>query len=144
MVEIRRMQKEDVVQVAQMEQEYFSEPWSEQAFLDALEKKEYLYMVAVQDKEVVAYCGMYRVLDEGNITQVAVRSDMRGRGIGRILLQDFMQNGKANDVQAYTLEVRVSNEPAVRLYEACGFETECIRKDFYSKPKEDAYIMWKR
>lgn len=144
MIEIRRMQKEDVPQVAQMEEEYFSEPWSARAFHEALDKKEYLYMVAVDGKEVVAYCGMYQVLDEGNITQVAVRSDMRGKGIARKLLQDFMQIGKTKGVAAYTLEVRVSNQSAIRAYEACGFETECVRKEFYTSPKEDAFIMWKR
>ncbi len=144
MIEFRRMMKADVKQVAQMEKEYFSEPWSEQAFHEALDKKEYLYMVAVRDDEIIAYCGMYQVLDEGNITQVAVRDDMRGRGIAGRLLQDFMQIGKSNGVEAYTLEVRVSNQDAIRLYETCGFVTECVRKDFYSAPKEDAYIMWKR
>ena len=144
MVEFRRMVKEDIACVAQMEKVYFSEPWSCQAFSDALDKKEYFYMVAVQGEEVLAYCGMYQVLDEGNITQVAVREDMRGQGIGRKLLQDFMQKGKRNGVNAYTLEVRVSNQKAIALYEACGFVTECVRKDFYSAPKEDAYIMWKR
>ncbi len=144
MVEFRRMTKEDVQQVTRMEQMYFSQPWSGQAFTEALDKKEYFYMVAVQGEEVLAYCGMYQVLDEGNITQVAVREDVRGQGIARRLLQDFMQNGKRSGVDAYTLEVRISNHKAIALYEACGFETECVRKDFYSSPKEDAYIMWKR
>lgn len=144
MVEFRLMTKDDVKQVARMECEYFSEPWSEQAFKEALDKKEYFYMVAAQEEEVFAYCGMYQVLDEGNITQVAVRENMRGQGNGRKLLQDFMQKGKRNGVNAYTLEVRVSNQKAIALYEACGFVTECVRKDFYSAPKEDAYIMWKR
>jgi len=109
-----------------------------------LDKKEYFYMVAAQAGEVVGYCGMYKVLDEGNITQVAVREDVRRQGIAGKLLQDFMQNGKDCGVNAYTLEVRVSNQSAIRLYEACGFIKECVRKDFYSAPKEDAYIMWKR
>lgn len=144
MVEFRLMKKEDIPCVARMEEEYFSEPWSEKAFEDALDKKEYLYMVAAEGQEVVAYCGMYQVLDEGNITQVAVRSDMRGRGIARKLLQDFMQKGQEKGVGAYTLEVRVSNQRAVCVYEACGFVTECVRKDFYALPREDAFIMWKR
>ena len=144
MVEFRLMKKEDIPCVARMEEEYFSEPWSEKAFEDALDKKEYLYMVAAEGQEVVAYCGMYQVLDEGNITQVAVRSDMRGRGLARKLLQDFMQKGQEKGVGAYTLEVRVSNQGAVRVYESCGFVTECVRKDFYAAPKEDAFIMWKR
>lgn len=144
MVEFRLMKREDVPCVARMEAEYFSEPWSEKAFEDALNKKEYLYMVAAEGTEVIAYCGMYQVLDEGNITQVAVRSDMRGRGVARKLLQDFMQTGKNQGVDAYTLEVRVSNKSAIHVYEACGFVTECVRKDFYEFPKEDAFIMWKR
>lgn len=144
MVEFRRMKVSDAPQVAQMEKAYFSEPWSEQAFLEALDKKEYFYMVAVQGEEVLGYCGMYQVLDEGNITQVAVREDVRGQGVGRSLLQDFMQKGNECGVSAYTLEVRISNRNAIGLYEACGFVKECVRKEFYSAPKEDAYIMWKR
>ena len=144
MIEFRPMQKDDVAAVAQMEQEYFSQPWSERAFHEALKKEEYFYMVAEEEGCVLAYCGMYRVLDEGDITQVAVRSDVRGRGIGRGLLQDFMQKGIAQGIEAYTLEVRVSNQSAIHMYEACGFVTECVRKGFYDAPKEDAYIMWKR
>lgn len=144
MIKFRPMQKEDVAAVAQMEQEYFSQPWSERAFFEALEKEEYFYMVAEEEGRVLAYCGMYRVLDEGDITQVAVRSDVRGRGIGRRLLQDFMQKGIAQGIDAYTLEVRVSNQSAIRMYESCGFVAECVRKGFYDAPKEDAYIMWKR
>lgn len=144
MLEIRPMKKSDVEQVARMESECFSEPWSAQAFTDALDKEEYLYMVAAEGMDVLAYCGMYRVLDEGNITQVAVRPDRRREGIGGRLLQDFMQKGKKLGVSAYTLEVRVSNPGAIRLYETCGFETESVRKGFYDFPKEDAYIMWKR
>ncbi|MBQ8527331.1 MAG: ribosomal protein S18-alanine N-acetyltransferase [Lachnospiraceae bacterium] len=144
MIDIRMMRKEDVPKVALMESEYFSEPWSEGAFSDALDKSRYLYMVAEESGDIVGYCGLYQVLDEGNITQVAVRKDMRGRGVGRKLLQDFMQKGCEKGIVAYTLEVRVSNQNAIRLYEVCGFETECVRKDFYACPTEDAYIMWKR
>ncbi len=143
-MEIRCMTGEDVSQIALMEQEYFSQPWSEQAFLDVMNKNEYLYMVAIEGAEVIGYCGMYRVLEEGNITQIAVRSDKRGRGVARKLLQEFMQEGKKRGVETYTLEVRISNTNAQRLYETCGFVTECIRKDFYALPKEDAFIMWKR
>lgn len=144
MIEFRAMRRGDVPQVAAMEKKYFSEPWSEQAFFDVLNKREYFYMVALNAEDVIGYCGLYQVLEEGNITQVAVREDMRGRGIARMLLQDFMQKGKESGIDAYTLEVRVSNKSAIALYEACGFVTESVRKDFYTMPKEDAYIMWKR
>lgn len=144
MIEIRPMTEGDVAQVARIEQECFSMPWSEGAFADALGKKEYFYVVAVREDVVVGYCGLYQVLDEGNITQVAVRGDERRKGIARKLLQDFMQKGKQRGIESYTLEVRVSNQQAIALYEACGFVSECVRKEFYSAPVEDACIMWKR
>ena len=144
MTEIRPMTEEDVEQVARIEQDCFSMPWSAQAFSEALNKKEYFYMVAVRGDAVLGYCGLYQVLDEGNITQVAVRSDERRKGIARKLLQDFMQKGKMRGIESYTLEVRVSNKQAIALYETCGFVSECVRKGFYSAPVEDACIMWKR
>lgn len=144
MIEFRPMKKEDAKQVAELERLYFSRPWSEQALLDAMGKKEYFYMVAEEEGVIAGYCGLYQVLDEGSITQVAVREDVRRKGIAKQLLQDFMQKGEQRGIAAYTLEVRVSNLAAVSLYEGCGFVKECVRKDFYSLPKEDAYIMWKR
>lgn len=144
MINTRRMCKEDVLQVAAIEKESFSEPWSAQAFFDALDDSVFMYMVAEYSGEIVGYCGLYKVLEEGNITQVAVREDMRGRGVAGKLLQDFMQNGESVGISAYTLDVRVSNRAAIRLYEKCGFVTECVRKNYYSLPDEDAYIMWKR
>ncbi len=144
MIEIRPMTKEDVSAVAAIESSAFSEPWSAQAFCDALDQKTYCYMVAEEEHEVIAYCGMYVVLDEGNITQVAVREDKRRAGVARTLLAEFMECGAAFGVASYTLEVRVSNTRAIALYEACGFAIESVRKNFYTSPAEDAYIMWKR
>ncbi len=144
MIIVRRMTSEDIPAVVQIENQSFSMPWSSSAFFDVLEQKEYVYMVAIKGGEVVGYCGMYCVCNEGDITQVAVRNDLRGQGIGKKLLQDFMQNGMQNGIQSYTLEVRASNETAIYLYKSCGFVTEGIRKGFYEKPKEDALIMWKR
>lgn len=144
MYKIRPMTSEDALQVSELEQKYFSEPWSRQAFLDALAQTSYTYMVAEEMSEVIGYCGMYRVLDEGNITQVAVREDRRRSGVAQQLMQELVNCGVKLGVTAYTLEVRVSNDGAIRLYETCGFKKESIRKDFYTSPKEDAYIMWKR
>lgn len=144
MIVIRPMETEDVAQVSDMENQYFSMPWSSQALMEAVTAGQTLYMVAEESGEILAYCGMYCILDEGNINQVAVREDKRGLGIGRKLLQEFMQKGQELGINAYTLEVRVSNRPAIRLYETCGFVTEAVRKNFYQNPVEDAYIMWKR
>ena len=68
----------------------------------------------------------------------------RRQGIAARLLQDFMQESEKRGIHSFTLEVRVSNTAAIRLYESCGFQIEGTRKGFYDKPKEDAYIMWKR
>lgn len=144
MIVIRAMIPEDVVQVSDMEKQYFSMPWSRQALMEAVTGKQTLYMVAAEGEEVLAYCGMYCILDEGSINQVAVRADKRGLGIGKRLLQEFMQKGWEIGIRSYTLEVRVGNLSAIGLYESCGFVKEAVRKDFYQSPKEDAYIMWKR
>nr|MBQ8253153.1 ribosomal protein S18-alanine N-acetyltransferase [Lachnospiraceae bacterium] len=144
MYKIRPMTTEDALQVSEMEKKYFSEPWSKQAFLDALGQNSYTYVVAEDGAEVIGYAGMYRVLEEGNITQVAVREDKRRTGVAGDLMRGLMRFGDELGVSAYTLEVRVSNAGAICLYESCGFEKESIRKNFYASPAEDAYIMWKR
>lgn len=144
MIRIRRMEPEDVEQVLAMEEAYFSVPWSRQALMEAVTGKQTLYMVAEEERKIVAYCGMYCILGEGDINQVAVHETKRGLGIGKRLLQDFLQEGEKIGLNSFTLEVRVSNRAAIRLYESCGFSVEGVRKNFYAKPTEDAYIMWKR
>jgi ribosomal-protein-alanine N-acetyltransferase len=140
------MEQADVEQVFLMEQAYFSMPWSRQALMEAAVGNQTFYMVAADEakQKIIAYCGMYCIMNEGDINQVAVHEDYRKMGIGKKLLQDFMQQGAQRGIDAYTLEVRVSNTAAIRLYEACGFIIEGKRKNFYEKPVEDAYIMWKR
>ena len=104
-----------------------------------------IYLVAENDQhEVVGYCGIWGVLDEGQITNVAVREEDQGKGIGYEMLQELIEIGKNEGLSQYTLEVRVSNKKAIRLYEKLGFEEEGIRKEFYDKPVEDASIMWLR
>ena len=146
MILIRQMQTSDVAQVSEMEKSYFSVPWTTQALEEITDNQSAFYMVAMDDRscEVVGYCGMYCILGEGDINQVAVKEACRGKGIGRKLLQDFMQEGIKRGIQTFTLEVRASNAAAIRLYESCGFQIEGTRKNFYDKPREDAYIMWKR
>ena len=87
---------------------------------------------------------MIQALDEGDITNVVVAKESRGKGIGTAMLLFMMEEGKKRGINAYTLEVRVSNAEAIHVYEKLGFVSEGIRKNFYDKPKEDANIMWKR
>lgn len=81
---------------------------------------------------------------EGNITNVVVAEEARNKGIGTKMLRHLMEEGERNGLGAFTLEVRVSNAPAIHVYEKLGFLSEGIRPNFYEKPAEDAVIMWKR
>lgn len=142
----REMMLSDVEQISAMEEAYFSMPWSKQALSEAAAGDQTFYMVAedMADGRIVAYCGQYCIMGEGDINQVAVHEAYRRQGIAARLLQDFMQESEKRGIHSFTLEVRVSNTAAIRLYESCGFQIEGTRKGFYDKPKEDAYIMWKR
>lgn len=142
---IRLMAEEDVESVSNIERQLFSKPWTKQDFLNSMSDRHNIYLVAENDQhEVVGYCGIWGVLDEGQITNVAVREEDQGKGIGYEMLQELIEIGKNEGLSQYTLEVRVSNKKAIRLYEKLGFEEEGIRKEFYDKPVEDASIMWLR
>ena len=139
---IRRMTIEDVPQVASIEKECFSMPWSEKSFTDALLDANNIYVVALAEDNIVGYCGMWGCAEEGQIYNVCVSKDMRSKGIGGELFRAFLDEGIKSGLKAFTLEVRVSNKNAISLYEKCGFENAGIRKNFYDNPKEDAMIMW--
>lgn len=141
MVVIRPMRQEDCKAAGTLEKEIFSQPWSEQGFLDALARPENIFLVAEEAGEVCGYIGMYLSLDEGEITNVAVALSKRGVGIGGMLLEESLAEAKRRGVVQVVLEVRVSNQPAIHLYEKYGFVHCGVRKGFYDFPKEDAYIM---
>lgn len=141
MIAIRAMQAEDADEVATIESRTFSQPWSKQGFLDSLALEHAVFLVAEEDNRVLGYIGMYVSLDEGEITNVAVDSDARCRGIGAMLVEAMKKEARLRGVTQIVLEVRVSNESAIRLYERNGFVNQGIRKGFYDMPKEDAYIM---
>lgn len=144
MVTFRRMEEKDVEVVSRIEKENFSMPWSPASFLEMLKSGNTFYVVAEEDGKILGSCGVLQVLDEGNITNVVVEKESRGRGIGTAMLKFLFEEGNRQGISAYTLEVRVSNSPAIHVYEKLGFVSEGIRKNFYEKPREDANIMWKR
>ncbi len=92
--------------------------------------------------EVVGYAGYWQVMDEGHIMNIAVREDLRSRGIGHALMEAMLKEGDSLGILYWTLEVRVSNAPALHLYEKTGFTSAGIRPGYYSNPKEDANILW--
>ena len=102
------------------------------------------YMVAEADGEVVGCAGFTNICNEANIDNVVVAESHRNRGIARALLNELISRGEADGVETFTLEVRVSNAAAIRVYERLGFRSEGIRPRFYEKPVEDALIMWRR
>ena len=144
MLQIRKMQEKDIEQVSRIEEVCFSVPWSAKAFEEAIGKPDALYLAALEGDEILGYCGAYVILDEADINQVAVKASFRRQGIGKKLLEELLRQLEAQGIKAVTLEVRKSNRAAVALYESFGFVLEGQRKNFYEKPTEDAWIMWKR
>lgn len=143
-LEIIPMKREHCYQVANIEAKSISCPWSEQAFLDTLEKQEAFYYVAKLEEKVVGYIGAWQSFEEADITNIAVTAEKRGYGIGKALIKFFKEMALNRGITALTLEVRVSNQVAIHLYEKMGFSSEGIRPNFYERPKEDAMIMWNR
>lgn len=141
MIAIRPMQDSDCVAAAELEKKIFSQPWSEQGFRDAIAMEQNIFLVAEDAGNICGYIGLYRSLDEGEITNVAVSSKKRNAGIGKMLLQAALEEARQHGIIQVVLEVRVSNAAAIHLYERCGFVHCGIRKGFYDFPKEDAYIM---
>ncbi len=141
---IRRMREEDLQAAAELEQKYFSVPWSLKALTESLQNPEYLFMVAEADGRVIGYAGLLKILEEGDITNIVIDEACRGRGLGRLLVEGLLDEGRKEGICAFTLEVRAGNKKAIRLYEKLGFTHAGIRPGFYEKPEEDAVIMWKK
>lgn len=139
---ISEMLPQDAVEVAALERIIFTMPWSENGFLTSLQSPDTLYLIARVGGRIAGYCGFLQSFDEADITNVAVAPDFRGRGIGTRMLRELMARGRERGVSRYTLEVRQSNEAAIRLYRKLGFSSVGIRKNFYEKPREHALIMW--
>ena len=140
---IEPMTADDISQVAEIERQIFSIPWSEKAFKDSMDSDNTIYIVAKEDNNVTGYAGMYLSFEEGNITNVAVNPSSRRKGIGEKIVRDILNRAYEKGVRDVFLEVRETNSAAIALYEKIGFKEEGIRKNFYEKPKENALIMWK-
>lgn len=122
----------------------FKIPWSRESFVEEITRNKFaIYISAVLDGMVIGYAGMWGVLDEGHITNIAVHPEFRNMGVGSLLLQGLIDRARERDISRMTLEVRRNNETAQRLYRKFGFEVKGIRKGYYADNGEDALIMWK-
>ncbi len=143
-VHLADMELRHIHGVLEIERQSFPTPWSERAFVSELTQNAYAhYIVALRSSQVVGYAGMWLILDEAHITNIAVHPDERRHGLGHDLLTEL-------EVRAYNLgclrmplEVRPSNPVAQRLYRRHGFEPRGLRPGYYSDTHEDAIIMWK-
>ena len=126
--------------LAALERECFADPWSEQGLAEELENPCAHFLVAEHGDEVLGYLGTHIVVDEMSVTNVAVSGAHRRHGVASALLTEAKQIAAQQELYRITLEVRVSNEPAIRLYERHGFVKDGIRPKFYSHPTEDAAI----
>ncbi len=141
--EIVPMKEEHLQDVLHISNVSFPIAWSRESFEKELLNVFAKYFVAVKDGRVLGYGGMWIIIDEAHITNIAVHPSYRGEGVGDNILKAMIAQCGAQRVTAMTLEVRSSNEPAKNLYKKYGFKEEGIRKAYYEDNHEDAIIMWK-
>jgi ribosomal-protein-alanine N-acetyltransferase len=143
MVDIRRLDLADLDAIEAIEQRAYSTPWSRAMFASELAKPTSICLGAFEGSELVGYIVNSRYVDAWHVMNVAVHPDRQRRGIASRLLERLFSLTREDERRGYTLEVRVSNEGAIRLYEGLGFESRGIRRGYYTDNREDALIMWR-
>lgn len=138
------MNKEDLTDVLEISTLSLKESWSLDSFSKELANPLAKYIVAKSNNKIIGFAGVWVIVDEGHITNIAVHPDYREKGVGSTLVNSLIENCKKWGCKALTLEVRASNTPAHNLYKKFGFVDEGLRKQYYSDNNEDAIIMWKR
>ena len=128
-----------------IEVESFADPWSVSAILYEINAPHSICLAAIApDGSVAGHVSMRHIINEGHIGNLAVAKAYRRQGVGALLLEALIQEALRLEMIGLTLEVRVSNQGAIALYEKYGFVTEGYRKNYYAAPSEDAAIMWKK
>lgn len=141
-VRVRKMAAEDVDAVVAIETDAFTSPWQSETFLGLIDRPG-LELLALEHREagVIGYAVLWCILDQGELANMAVTPAHRGRGLGSFLLARVIDVARARGLETIFLEVRVSNEPAARLYSRFGFSEVGVRRGYYEHPKEDALVM---
>lgn len=139
----RRMELRDIDQIVKIENESFTTPWSKESFENELMKNQFAHYTVLEDeKEVFGYCGVWIIVDEAHITNIALLPKYRGLKLGESLLRKVMDSAREKGAKTMTLEVRVTNDIAQSLYRKLGFQNGGLRKNYYTDNQEDALVMW--
>jgi [ribosomal protein S18]-alanine N-acetyltransferase len=143
MIDIRRLDLTDLDAIDVIEQRAYPTPWSRAMFASELAKPTSISLGAFEGDELVGYIVNSRYVDAWHVMNVAVDPDRRRRGIASHLLERLFELTLGDERRGYTLEVRISNDAAIRLYEGLGFEARGLRRGYYTDNREDALIMWR-
>lgn len=138
---LREMLVEDLDQVMEIEKDLFHVPWTREGYFTFLTKENTMFLVVEEKEQILGYCGLLMVLDEGDVTNVAVRRDRQREGIGNFLMESMIRLAEEQGIIKIHLEVRQSNDTAIRLYERLGFTRDGIRRNYYENPVENAILM---
>ncbi|MDQ0485163.1 ribosomal protein S18-alanine N-acetyltransferase [Guptibacillus hwajinpoensis] len=142
-VSFRSMTVEDIEAVMRIEKATFPTPWSRTAFYNEVVINHFAtYLLLEVGEEIAGYCGVWVIIDEAHITNIALHPNYRGMKLGEALLKRAIDFAKSRGALKMTLEVRVSNTIAQNLYRKYGFEEGSIRKNYYTDNQEDALVMW--
>lgn len=142
-LDIKPMGLGHINEIVEIEDLVFPTPWSKQSFIYELVHNDHAYyLVALYQEKVVGYGGFWLVFDEAHVTNIGIHPEFQGRQIGQILLTRLIKLAAGLGGERMTLEVRPSNDRALKLYHRLGFQQQGIRKGYYSDTKEDAIIMW--
>ena len=141
---IRIAEDRDIDAIAEIDRLCFAMPWSRDAYARELRaNKLAFYIVAEEDGEIIGFAGLWGIIEEGHITNVAVHPAYRKKGLGRLLVSRLIEVSETYGIEKYTLEVRPSNEAAIALYTKLGFIAVGRRPRYYEDNGEDALIMWR-
>lgn len=140
---IKPLSEENIDRVCELEESSFAMPWKKKDFEELIESDKSSYLVIEADGLTVGAAGYTDQVGEGYINNVVIDGSFRRQGLGKRLMEAVIEDARNHGITDLTLEVRVSNEAAFKLYESVGFESVGVRKGFYDMPKEDAYVMWK-
>ncbi|HAJ15172.1 ribosomal protein S18-alanine N-acetyltransferase [Sharpea azabuensis] len=138
---LRAMRLSDLDNIMPLERQLFSSPWSKDDYIYELSSNPYAKYYVLEDDKIVGYVGIWITYETAQITTIGIAKERQGEGLSKLLMNKVIEETK--DCEAITLEVRVSNVKAIKLYESYGFKKEAIRKDYYLDNHEDAYLMMK-